>query len=93
MSPYDRAAWDDLELWRTKRMTAAERHLLPRKARDALLRTRQGAKEKFDDLPGASLFSETFARLRTDCSASLVRLPMQVSDEMPLPPHTTAVAM
>ena len=50
MSSYERRAWDGLAKWRTDRLTASERHLLPQKARQGLTKAGEFGREKFDDI-------------------------------------------
>ena len=53
MSAYERAAWGDIERWRHEQLTADERHLLPQRLRDRLVRSREIAKSRFDQVPGS----------------------------------------
>ncbi|MEU7524250.1 EcsC family protein [Saccharothrix sp. NPDC042600] len=53
MSPYDRAAWEDVERWREQRLAAGERHLLPQRVRDRLAKGREIAKGRLDQVPGS----------------------------------------
>jgi len=53
MSPYERAAWGDIERWREERLAVDERHLLPQRVRDRLVRGREITKGRFEHVPGA----------------------------------------
>lgn len=53
MSRYERAAWEDIERWRDKRLVADERHLLPQGVRDRLAKGREIAKGRLEQVPGA----------------------------------------
>lgn len=53
MSPYERAAWEDIERWRDERLTATERHLLPQRVRDRLAKGGEIAKGRLEHVPGS----------------------------------------
>ncbi|MFD0201409.1 MULTISPECIES: EcsC family protein [Saccharothrix] len=53
MSPYERAAWQDIERWRDERLAADERHLLPQRVRDRLVKGREIAKGRLGQVPGS----------------------------------------
>ncbi|WP_152603650.1 EcsC family protein [Amycolatopsis rifamycinica] len=52
MSPYERAAWQDIERWRDERLAVNERRLLPG-VRDRLAKGGQVAKGRIEQVPGA----------------------------------------
>jgi hypothetical protein len=53
LSSYERTAWDDLATWRVDRLLAAERHVLPQKARDGLTKAGELGRRRFDGIPGS----------------------------------------
>ncbi|WP_156757638.1 EcsC family protein [Actinokineospora pegani] len=53
MSPYECAAWKDIERWRGERLAANERHLLPRRVRDRLARGGEIARGRLEQVPGS----------------------------------------
>lgn len=53
MSPYERAAWEDIERWRAARLAADGRHLLPQRVRERLAKGRELAKGRLEQVPGA----------------------------------------
>ncbi|WP_206796219.1 EcsC family protein [Amycolatopsis sp. MtRt-6] len=53
MSPYERAAWQDIERWRSGRLAVNERRLVPQGVRDRLVKGGQVAKGRLEQVPGA----------------------------------------
>ncbi|WP_158852888.1 EcsC family protein [Saccharothrix deserti] len=53
MNSYERAEWEDIERWRGERLAASERHLLPQRVRDRLVKGREIAKGRFEQVPGS----------------------------------------
>ena len=53
MSPYERAAWQDIERWRNERLAVNERRLVPQRVRERLVKGGQIAKGRFEQVPGA----------------------------------------
>jgi hypothetical protein len=62
MNDYDLEAWAELERWRTARLTAKERHLLPKGARKLATGVREVATEQFEKVPGSERFAELFTK-------------------------------
>ena len=62
MSSYERVAWDDLAAWRTARLPASERRVLPRKARDGLAKASEFGREKFDEVRGSQQLVATLSK-------------------------------
>jgi hypothetical protein len=62
MTLYDQRAWAEIEQWRAGRLSARARHLVPAKVRGRVSRAAQGAKERFDSLPGADKFEAHFVK-------------------------------
>jgi len=62
LSEYDRTAWAELGKWRTERLSAKERHLLPKGTRKWLAHAGDVAGERFEKLPGAHQFTDLFNR-------------------------------
>ena len=60
MTPYDRKAWEGTERWRAARLSAPERHIVPKKVRNGVAKVKDSARAKFDDIPGSDQFVETF---------------------------------
>jgi hypothetical protein len=60
MTPYDRRAWAEIEKWRASRLGARSRSLVPGRVRSRMTGTAQGAKARFDSLPGADKFESLF---------------------------------
>jgi hypothetical protein len=57
-SAYDRAAWEHLHQWRERRMARAERHLLPRRARETLTKAREATRDRLNR--SYAVFSASF---------------------------------
>lgn len=53
MSPYELAAWQDIERWREERLAVSERRLVPQRVRDRLAKGGQIAKGRLEQMPGA----------------------------------------
>ncbi|WP_158632661.1 EcsC family protein [Amycolatopsis sp. WAC 01416] len=53
MSPYECAAWEDIERWRGKRLAANERHRLPQRVRDRLVKGGEIVKGRVEQVPGS----------------------------------------
>ncbi|WP_197289486.1 EcsC family protein [Saccharothrix sp. NRRL B-16348] len=53
MSPYERAAWEDIQRWRDERLAADERHVLPQRVRNRLVKGREIAKKRLGQVPGS----------------------------------------
>lgn len=62
MTEYDRKAWAEVQAWREARLTAAQRHLLPKVARDRLARFGTAAQDRFKQAPGAETFNGLFLK-------------------------------
>src|SRR3954454_10963891 len=62
MTDYDARSWEALLQWREGRLTPRTRRALPAGVRARLSKTGQGAKEKFESLPGASQFESLFVK-------------------------------
>ncbi|WIX82880.1 EcsC family protein [Amycolatopsis carbonis] len=52
MSPYELAAWQDIERWRSERLAVSERRLVPQRVRDRMARGGQIAKGRLEQVPG-----------------------------------------
>lgn len=59
LSRYERTAWDDLASWRVDRLLTAERHVLPRKARDGLTKAGEFGRGRLDGIPGSQQLIST----------------------------------
>jgi hypothetical protein len=53
MSPYECAAWEDIERWRDERLVVKERRRLPQGVRDRLAKGGEIAKGRFEQVPGS----------------------------------------
>jgi hypothetical protein len=62
MTPYDQRAWAEIERWRASRLSTKARTLVPANIRDMMSRTTQGAKARFESLPGAEAFESLFVK-------------------------------
>jgi hypothetical protein len=60
MTPYDRKAWTEIERWRERKLSNRTRRVVPPKVRDGLAGAGRRAKDRFDTLPKAAQFEETF---------------------------------
>ncbi|GHG31302.1 MULTISPECIES: EcsC family protein [Amycolatopsis] len=58
MSPYELAAWQDIERWRDERLAAAERRLVPPRVRDRVVKGGRMAKGRLEQVPGAEQLTE-----------------------------------
>jgi hypothetical protein len=59
MSPYDRAAWNEIQKWKTKK---SDRSLIPARPKQALVRAGKATARKAGDVPGASAIAGTLQR-------------------------------
>lgn len=63
MTPYDREAWEQIESWREKRLTArARRAALPEGARERLRGVGQKARTRVEAVPGLPDFEKIFVK-------------------------------
>lgn len=62
MTPYDRRAWEELGRWREARLSAHQRHLVPDPVRRRTGQLGATARQKFEGIPGADQFVETFRK-------------------------------
>jgi hypothetical protein len=60
MNDYDSKAWAEVEAWRDKRLNAAQRHLLPKAARERLAKVGTAAQDRLKQVPGAEAFQDLF---------------------------------
>jgi hypothetical protein len=60
MNDYDSKAWTEVEVWRDKRLNAAQRYLLPKVARERLAKVGTAAQDRLKQVPGAEAFQELF---------------------------------
>ncbi|MFC5286721.1 EcsC family protein [Actinokineospora guangxiensis] len=76
MSPYERAAWEDVERWRDERLAAAERHVLAQRVRDRIGKGREVVTSRFEQVPGA----ERMAVIVRDSVDGVLKLVTKASD-------------
>ncbi|MEU8799558.1 EcsC family protein [Spirillospora sp. NPDC048819] len=62
MTPYDRKAWDQIEGWREKRLTARTRRALPEGARERLRDVGQKVRTRVETVPGLPDFESIFLK-------------------------------
>lgn len=60
LSPYDQCAWDEIERWREGRLAARAGRIVPTRVRQRFSGAVRSAKERLEDLPGASEFEALF---------------------------------
>jgi len=60
MTPYEERAWAEIVEWRQDRLAVRSRRLLPTAVRERAVKVGQGAREKFEALPGAHEFESKF---------------------------------
>ncbi|GAA1554616.1 hypothetical protein GCM10009789_05040 [Kribbella sancticallisti] len=62
MTPYDRDAWAEVEMWRRRRLESQTRHLLPETLRRRMSKAGQIARARFESIPGAAEFEASFVK-------------------------------
>ena len=62
MSGYDRKAWDTIVQWRARRLNSAQRHVLPKAARDRLRVAGAEVQQRLGQLPGAEVLQQTMRK-------------------------------
>lgn len=62
LSSYERTAWDKLATWRVDRLVAAEKHVLPQRARDALAKASELGRDRFHGIPGSQQMIGTLGK-------------------------------
>ena len=74
MNDYDSRAWAEVEVWRDKRLNTAQRHLLPKVAREQVARVGTAAQDRLKQVPGAGTFQELFLKALDGLFATVSRL-------------------